>query len=87
MRVDLLQDVDNLEVDTGSGSVTVSLPADAGAEIDIESGSGGIDLDFPVTVRRASKDHVVGRVGDGRGRIAIDTGSGRIRLLRARVIR
>ena len=84
VTVELLQDVDNLEVDTGSGSVTVTLPTDAGAEIDIETGSGGIDLDFPVTVRRASKDHVVGRVGDGRGRIHIDTGSGSIRFLRGR---
>ena len=87
VRVELLQDVDNLEVDTGSGSVTVTLPSDAGAEIDIETGSGGIDLDFPVTVRRASKDHVVGRVGDGHGRIHIDTGSGSIRFVQGRAVR
>lgn len=84
VRVELLQDVDNLEIDTGSGSVTVSLPSDAGAEIDIETGNGGIDLDFPVTIRRASRDHVVGRIGDGRGRIHIDTGSGSIRLVQGR---
>lgn len=82
VRVELLRDVDNLVVDTGSGSVTVTLPSNAGAEIDIETGSGGIDLDFPVSIRRASRDHVTGRVGDGRGRIHIDTGSGSIRLLR-----
>ncbi len=87
VRVELLRDVDRLEIDTGSGSVTVVLPMDAGAEIDIETGNGGIDLDFPVTVRRASRDHVVGRVGDGRGRIHIDTGSGSIRLVQGRTVR
>lgn len=85
--VELLRDIDNLEIDTGSGSVTVVLPADVGAEIDLETGNGGIDLDFPVTVRRAARDHVVGRVGDGRGRIHIDTGSGSIRLVQGRSVR
>ncbi len=87
VHVELLGDVDRLEIDTGSGSVTVVLAADAGAEIDLETGNGGIDLDFPVTVRRASRDHVVGRLGDGRGRIHIDTGSGTIRLVQGRTVR
>ncbi len=87
VRVELLRDVDRLEIDTGSGSVTVVLPADVGAEIDIETGNGGIDLDFPITIRRASRDHVVGRVGDGRGRIHIDTGSGSVRLVQGRTVR
>lgn len=87
VRVELLRDVDRLEIDTGSGSVTVVLPADAGAEIDIETGNGGIDLDFPIMVRRASREHVVGRLGDGRGRIHIDTGSGSVRIVRGRTVR
>ncbi len=87
VRVELLRDVDRLEIDTGSGSVTVVLPEDAGAEIDLETGNGGIDLDFPVTVQRASRDHVIGRLGDGRGRILIDTGSGSIRLVRGGTVR
>ncbi len=82
IRVELMEDVENLMVDTGSGSVTVWMPEGVGAEIEIETGSGGIDLDFPVQIRRAGRDHVLGTIGDGRGRINIDTGSGSVRLAR-----
>ncbi len=82
ITVELLTDVEMLEIDTGSGSVTVTVPESMGAQIEIETGSGGIDLDFPVQIRRASRDHVVGTVGDGRGEIHIDTGSGSVRLIR-----
>ena len=82
VRVDLTEDVETLVVDTGSGSVTVSMPETVGAELEVETGSGGIDLEFPVQIRRASRDHVVGTIGDGRGTIRIDTGSGNVRLAR-----
>lgn len=88
VEVELLTDVDVLEVDTGSGSVTIRAPADLGAMVEIDTGSGGIDLDFPLEVRSVRRDHVEGRLGDGRGRIEIDTGSGSVRLLRGnRVLR
>lgn len=82
--IELTTDVDRLEADTGSGSVTVRAPAGLGATVDIETGSGGIDLDFPVEVRSVRRDRVRGTIGDGRGEITIDTGSGSIRLLRSR---
>ncbi len=82
--VELTTDVDRLEADTGSGGITVRAPANLGATVDIETGSGGIDLDFPVEVRSVRRDHVRGTIGDGRGEINIDTGSGSIRLLRTR---
>lgn len=82
VELTLLTDVDRLDVDTGSGSVTIRAPDDLGAEVDIETGSGGIDLDFQVEVRRVRRDHVTGTLGDGDGRIRIDTGSGSVRLLR-----
>lgn len=80
--IELTTDVDRLDADTGSGSVTVRAPAGLGATVDIETGSGGIDLDFPVEVRSVRRDRVRGTIGDGRGEINIDTGSGSIRLLR-----
>jgi hypothetical protein len=84
IEIELLTDVDRLDADTGSGSVTVHAPAGLGAEMEIETGSGGIDLDFPVEVRTVQRDHVVGTIGDGRGEINIDTGSGSVRLLQVR---
>lgn len=78
----LLADVEVLDVDTGSGSVTIRAPENLGAEVEIETGSGGIDLDFPVQVRSMRRDEVHGTLGDGQGRIRIDTGSGGVRLIR-----
>jgi lia operon protein LiaG len=82
--VELLDRVDDLLVDTGSGSVTLYLPSGLGAEIEAETGSGGIDVEVPVQIRSVKRDHLLGRIGDGRGRISIDTGSGAIRLLEGR---
>jgi lia operon protein LiaG len=81
--VALLADVELLNIDTGSGGVTLAVPGDLGAMVDIDTGSGDIDLGFPVQVRRMQSDHVTGQIGDGRGRINIETGSGGVRLLRS----
>jgi lia operon protein LiaG len=78
----LLTDVSRLDVDTGSGGVTIHAPADLGADVEIETGSGGIDMDFPVQVRSVRRDYVKGTIGDGKGRIHIDTGSGGVRLIK-----
>jgi len=82
VEMELRTDVQRLDVDTGSGSVTIRAPADLGAEVDIETGSGGIDVDFPVQVRSVRRDHMEGVIGDGRGTIRVDTGSGGVRLIR-----
>lgn len=76
----LVGPVDRLEVDTGSGAVTVTVPRSLDAEIEVDTGSGGIDMDLPVEVRTSRRDYFEGRAGDGRGRIVIDTGSGRVRI-------
>lgn len=80
VELELLDSVESLEVDTGSGGVTVALPEGLNAEIEVDTGSGGIDVDFPVEVRTMRRNYFRGRVGDGSGRILIDTGSGGIRL-------
>ncbi len=82
VEVALLSDVDVLDVDTGSGSVTIYASQDLGGMVDLSTGSGGIDMDFAVQVRSVRRDHVQGTLGDGRGTIRIDTGSGGIRLLK-----
>lgn len=80
--VTLLKDVDRLDVDTGSGGVTIRAPQDLGAEVELETGSGSFDLGFPVQTRSVRRDYLKGTIGDGKGRIHIDTGSGGIRILK-----
>jgi lia operon protein LiaG len=81
-ELELLSSIDQLKVDAGSGGVTVRLPASLSANVDLETGSGGIDTDFSVQVTKFEQHHIVGRIGDGRGRIKIEAGSGQVRLLR-----
>lgn len=73
----------SLDVDAGSGTVTLRLPASLDAELDIETGSGGIDSDFPIQMNRYERRHVRGTVGKGTGRIHVETGSGGVRLRKA----
>ncbi len=80
VRVELMADARDVEIDTGSGSVTLSVPEGFGAEIEIETGSGSIDLDFPLQVRRFERTSITGTLGDGNGRVTIDTGSGNIQI-------
>ncbi|HEY8470102.1 MAG TPA: DUF4097 family beta strand repeat-containing protein [Longimicrobiales bacterium] len=83
VRLGLLSDVDELEIDTGSGSVTLSVPEALGADITVDTGSGGITFDIPVQAREIRRSRLRGTIGDGAGRIEIDTGSGGVRLVRA----
>ena len=81
-ELELLSPIEHLKVDAGSGGVTIRLPASQGADVDIETGSGGIDTDFAVQVTRFEQRHMVGRIGNGRGRIRIESGSGQVHLLK-----
>ena len=69
-------------LDSGSGDVTLRLPANFGASLEVDTGSGGIDTDIPITVTRRSRSSLVGTIGDGKGRVRIDSGSGEVRLVR-----
>lgn len=82
IEVGLLSDVSDMRIDTGSGGVTLSVPADLAADLEIETGSGGIELDVPVEMLEMERSYFRGRIGDGGGRIEIDTGSGSVRLVR-----
>jgi lia operon protein LiaG len=82
VTAELRADPTSLVVETGSGDIAVTAPGTLGAEVEIETTSGDIETDFPLQVTRHSRDHLVGRIGDGKGRIAIETGSGDVRLIR-----
>jgi lia operon protein LiaG len=81
-ELEFLAAIDELVVDAGSGGVTVHLPATQGADVEIETGSGGIDSDFPVQTTKLQRNYLRGRIGDGKGRIKIESGSGHIRLIK-----
>jgi DUF4097 and DUF4098 domain-containing protein YvlB len=80
VELSLTADAERVRIDTGSGGVALSIPRGFGAELEIDTGSGGIDVDVPVTARRASRRHFTGTLGDGRGTVVIDTGSGGVRI-------
>lgn len=79
----LLADAERVDIDTGSGNVTFTVPAAFGAQVEVETGSGDIELAFPIQATRLERDHFVGSIGDGKGSVTIDTGSGGVRLLRS----
>lgn len=68
-------------LDTGSGSVRLTLPGDAAFDLRAESSSGAIEIDHPLTIQgRMTKRVVSGQVRGGGPLLAIDTGSGTIRV-------
>lgn len=81
VNVALVTTFSSLRVNTGSGDVTLKVPPAVGAEVDIDTGSGEIDLGgLTLQVRRLAHDHVTGTLGDGKGRLSVETGSGDIHL-------
>ena len=68
-----------------SGSVRLTIPANAGASFSVDTFSGDISTDFQVTVppstrntRRRDNNHMEFTIGDGRARVTANTFSGRI---------
>lgn len=82
VELDLRADVESLRVDSGSGGVTLGIPESLGAQISIDTGSGGIDSDIPIQVKKSERGYLSGSIGDGKGEIVIETGSGGVRLRR-----
>jgi len=80
VEIQLLTDVDNMVIDTGSGRVTVRVPSNLSANIEIDVGSGGITIDVPIEYLKKQRRYVRGEIGNGNGRIYIDTGSGSVRI-------
>ena len=83
VTADISGEIWNVSVETGSGDVTLKVPATLAAEVDIETSSGDIETDFEVAVTRHARDHMTGRIGEGGGKIDIETGSGGIKLVKA----
>ncbi len=75
---------DRLEAKSTSGSVDLSLPADASFTLDARSTSGTVTCKFPIAIienRKGGGSHVLsGKVGSGSGRVLARTTSGSIRI-------
>jgi hypothetical protein len=82
VRLDLATSPRSITVESGSGGVTMVLPARFGGTVDVETGSGGISSDFPVTTNGVARNRLRGTVGSGDGQVRIETGSGGVRLLK-----
>jgi len=72
----------SLIVDTGSGGVTILGPPDLGAEVEVETGSGSIHTDYALVLTHKEHGYLQGTIGDGRGHIKVDTGSGGVSIRR-----
>ncbi len=71
-------------IDTGVGSVNVSLPPDFSAELDGSTGVGRVSTDFPVRVSGTMTGSAVrGRIGQGGSTLRIHSGVGSIHIERA----
>lgn len=81
--IEMLTAPDDVNIEAGSGGVTLRMPAATSAYIDVETGSGGIDSDFEVKLTRIEKHALHGTIGSGKGRIKIEAGSGHVRLMRS----
>lgn len=81
-RLGFTTNMESLNVDTGSGSVTLEVPSTFGAQLDITTGSGGVTSDFPVSGRRGDKNEMRGTIGNGRAKVTVETGSGGVRIIR-----
>ncbi len=84
VTLELQSVVQSLDVETGSGDVSIVAPPSTSAKLEIATGSGDIESDFPLAVTRSGRHHLTGTIGDGKGRVSVGTGSGGVRLLRAK---
>ncbi|WP_021596827.1 MULTISPECIES: DUF4097 family beta strand repeat-containing protein [Actinomadura] len=72
-----------VDVNTVSGEVALRVPESTNAQITLNSAAGQIDSSFPELSRqeRTVSRSASGKIGDGSGRITVNTVSGRITLL------
>ncbi len=82
ITAELLADVDDAVFSTGSGGVRLTIPEALGARLDVGTGSGGINVDVPVRITHKERSELHGLLGDGQGRLYVDTGSGSVSIRR-----
>ena len=80
--MDAIADVsDDMELSSGNGRVTVTVPGDFAGELDASTGSGKFYTDFPLTIRgRIDPQRVRATIGRGGRRLSMRSGSGDVEL-------
>ena len=70
---------DDMEFDTGNGSITVSFPENLSARVEANVSYNGFSTDFPIQVPgRFSSRSIRGTIGSGARTIRFSTGNGRV---------
>jgi len=77
----------HLTFDSVNGSITVALPADAGADVRASVVNGHIDCDFPLTLSsgRIKGGSLKGTIGDGRATLKAESVNGSIHFQSAKL--
>ena len=70
-----------LDLETFSGAIELTVPGGAGAAVDLDTFSGGINSDLPLTVHSQSRRQLKGDLGQpGSGRLKLKTFSGSVQI-------
>jgi hypothetical protein len=82
VSMDAIADVtDDMDLSSGNGTITVTVPSDFAGELDARTGSGKFYSDFPLTLRgRIDPRHVRATIGRGGRRISMSSGNGDVEL-------
>jgi hypothetical protein len=82
VSMDALADVaEDMELSSGNGTITVTVPANFAGEIDASTGSGKFYSDFEMTLRgRIDPQHVRATIGRGGRRLTMRSGNGDVEL-------
>jgi len=82
VSMETISDVpDDMELSSGNGTITVTVPADFAGELDATTGSGKFYSDFPLTLTgRIDPRRVRATIGKGGRRIRMSSGNGDVEL-------
>ena len=71
-------------LESGDGSVTLSVPGDLAADVEAHTGDGHISFDLPVTLSDKKSEHDVrGRINGGGASLIVRTGDGSITIAKS----
>ena len=81
VRMDALQNAEDMEFETVNGSIEAYLPASFQGEVELETVNGSLTTDFPITVQgRFNPRHMRATIGNGGPTLKLSTVNGSIRL-------